>query len=377
MTGQPPAVGGATPDALVAAVRAAGVGVAADAVVLLTRALGELEPLDAASLYWAARVTLVAHRDDLDAFDRGFVAFVAGSAATPDPSPSAAAEDRPVEARAEVVGDDRPAEAEGEDGDDLPVLVAASREERLAERDFARCTPAELAELARAVDRLRWTGATRRSRRLTAGGSTRDRLDLRRTTAAALATDGELLVRHHRSRASRPRRLVLLADVSGSMEPHARMLLRLGHAAVVSRRHTEVFTLGTRLTRVTPALARRDPDRALDEAAASVEDWSGGTRLADGMAELLARWGRRGLARGADVVVLSDGWERGDPAELGEQMRRLALLAHRVVWVNPLRATPGYAPLAGGMAAALPHVDEFVDGHSLRSFEELVDLLAR
>jgi uncharacterized protein with von Willebrand factor type A (vWA) domain len=170
--------------------------------------------------------------------------------------------------------------------------------------------------------------------------------------------------------------LLLLVDVSGSMEPHARMLLRLAHAAVVSSRHAEVFTLGTRLTRVTPALAWRDPDRALAETAALVADWSGGTRLADGVEELLARWGRRGLARDADVVVVSDGWERGDPAALGEQMRRLALLAHRVVWVNPLRATPGYAPLAGGMAAALPHVDEFVDGHSLRSLEALVDLLA-
>jgi hypothetical protein len=169
---------------------------------------------------------------------------------------------------------------------------------------------------------------------------------------------------------------VLLVDVSGSMEPYARMLMRLGHAAVSSRRHTEVFTIGTRVTRVTRALAPSDPDVALAAAASLVADWSGGTRLADGIGGFLDGWGRRGMARGAVVVVLSDGWERGDPAELGERTRQLRSLAHRVVWVNPLRASEGYEPLAGGMAAALPHVDDFVDGHSLRSLEALAALVA-
>jgi uncharacterized protein with von Willebrand factor type A (vWA) domain len=170
--------------------------------------------------------------------------------------------------------------------------------------------------------------------------------------------------------------VVLLVDVSGSMDLYARMLLRFGHAAVLGRRHAEVFTIGTRLTRVTAELAAHDPDRALAAAAEAVPDWSGGTRLADGVGRFLDEWGRRGMARGAEVVVLSDGWERGDPTELGDRMRQLHLLAHRVVWVNPLRAAPGYRPLAGGMAAALPHVDEFVAGHSLRSLEALADLLA-
>jgi hypothetical protein len=172
--------------------------------------------------------------------------------------------------------------------------------------------------------------------------------------------------------------VVLIVDVSGSMEPYARALMRFAHATVAGRgvRRAEVFTLGTRLTRITRELGGRDPDAAVAAAAAAVADWSGGTRLGASLREFNDRWGVRGLARGAVVVVLSDGWDRGDPAEVAEEMGRLSRVAHRVVWSNPLKASPGYAPLARGMAAALPYVDQFVEGHSYAALEQLADVVA-
>jgi len=170
---------------------------------------------------------------------------------------------------------------------------------------------------------------------------------------------------------------VLLCDVSGSMQPYARALLRFLHAAVVGRGRVEAFALGTRLTRITRELSSRDPDAALSGAARAVLDMAGGTRLGEGLRAFNDRWGVRGMARGAVVVVLSDGWDRGDPAALAGQMARLHRVAFRVVWVNPLKASPGYAPLARGMAAALPYVDAFVEGHSLASLEQLVEVIGR
>jgi len=161
------------------------------------------------------------------------------------------------------------------------------------------------------------------------------------------------------------------------MEPYARVMLRFVHVAVVGRGRVEAFALGTRLTRITRELQSRDPDAALAGAAERVVDWSGGTRLGEGLRAFNDRWGVRGMARGAIVVVLSDGWDRGDPDVLGAEMARLARVAHRIVWVNPLKATPEYAPLARGMAAALPYVDDFVEGHSLAALDALVQVIAR
>jgi len=182
----------------------------------------------------------------------------------------------------------------------------------------------------------------------------------------------------YQQRRRRPRRVVLLVDISGSMTAYADALLRFAHAASHRLRGpaTEVFTLGTRLTRVTREMAHRDSDAALVAVAEAIPDWSGGTRLGELLKRFLDEWGQRGMARGAVVVVLSDGWERGDVALLGEQMARLHRLAHRVVWANPRAGRPGYAPLAAGMAAALPHVDEFVSGHSLAALERLAAIVA-
>ena len=198
-------------------------------------------------------------------------------------------------------------------------------------------------------------------------------MDPHRTVRELLRQGGEPARLRHRARAERPRRVVLLVDVSGSMAPYADALLRFAHAAAHGGRttRTDVFTIATRLTRVTRELSHRDPDLAMAALAAAVPDWRGGTRLGELLREFLNRWGQRGTARGAVVVVLSDGWERGDPELLAAQMRRLHRLAHRVIWANPRKARPGYAPLAAGMAAALPSVDAFVEGHSLAALERL------
>ena len=189
---------------------------------------------------------------------------------------------------------------------------------------------------------------------------------------------GEPVRPAHRDRRDRPRRVVLLVDISGSMSSYADALLRFAHAAAHRDRGpaTEVFTIGTRLTRVTRELAHRDPDVAMKAIADSIPDWSGGTRLGVLIKEFLDHWGQRGMARGAIAVVLSDGWERGDVSLLGEQMQRLHRLAHRVVWANPRAGRPGFAPLAAGMAAALPSVDEFVSGHSIAALERLAGLVS-
>jgi uncharacterized protein with von Willebrand factor type A (vWA) domain len=257
------------------------------------------------------------------------------------------------------------------------VAVRWSPAEVLRNRDFASYTSAEHAEARRLMADLRLAGALRTSRRHRPVHHGRGRPDLRRTVRRSLRAGGEPVRRAFMAPSSRPRRVVLLCDVSGSMEPYTRALLRFLHVAVAGRSRVEAFAFGTRMTRITRELSSRDPDAALAAAAARVSDWSGGTRLGEGLRAFNDRWGVRGMARGAVVVVLSDGWDRGDPAVLAEEMARLARVAHRIVWVNPLKATPEYAPLARGMAAALPHVDEFVTGHSVAALEELVEVIAR
>ena len=195
-----------------------------------------------------------------------------------------------------------------------------------------------------------------------------------RTTLRQMGEPGRV---EHRRRGTTPRRVVLLVDVSASMRPYADAILRLAHLMTTASSKVEVFTLGTRLTRVTLPLRTADPERALVRAGEQVPDWSGGTRLGETLKAFLDRWGARGMARGAVVVVFSDGWERGDAAELGEQMQRLHRLAHRVVWVNPHRGKEGYEPVQQGIKAALPHCDDFVAGHSLKAFAEVLEVVAR
>jgi uncharacterized protein with von Willebrand factor type A (vWA) domain len=263
----------------------------------------------------------------------------------------------------------------GDDGEEDVVRAAASAAEVLRHRDVATLDAAEKRRLAGMFARLSLRPPSRRTARHRRWH--RGELDASRTLRNSLRQLGEPGEIAWRRRGTRPRRVVLLVDVSGSMSAYADALLRLAHTYTAAGLDVEVFTIGTRLTHVTRSLRHRDPDRALVAAGSAVPDWSGGTRLADGLRAFLDRWGRRGMARGAVVVVFSDGWERDHPEALGEQMRRLQALAHRVVWVNPHRGKAGYQPLQQGIVAVLPYVDDFVAGHSMATFEELMDVVAR
>jgi uncharacterized protein with von Willebrand factor type A (vWA) domain len=356
--------------------RAAGLNVPATATISFAEALAVVGAGNRSSVYWAGRSTLVHRPEDLNLYDRVFAVYwqqrePGGIAVEGSPPPITIALD---------LGDDDDDESgdgeEEEDPEGEVQQVRFSRAEVLTDKDFADCTRDELAELSQLMSNLRFTTYRRRSRRQVPAKGRTNRPDLRRTVRWALRHQGEPVKRAFTEPSSRPRRLVLVVDVSGSMEPYARALLRFAHAAVVARAKVEVFVLGTRLTRLTKHLTSRDPDAAIRRAFPQVKDWAGGTRLGEGIQEFNNEWGVRGLARGSVVVILSDGWDRGDPTLLGAEMERLRRVTHRLIWVNPLKATPGYAPLAAGMAAALPHIDRFVEGHSYASLDHLAAILA-
>jgi uncharacterized protein with von Willebrand factor type A (vWA) domain len=351
-----------------AVLRAAGVAADAGRIASFSEALSLLEASRPGDVYWAGRLTLCSDPDDLPRYDAAFAAVFGGQ-------PVAALEPAdldPVVAASSPAATDGPPAPPGGDGERL--RAAASSREVLRIRDIATLSAQERVQLARLLAAFSLPGELRPSRRQKQ--AQRGPIDRRRTIRAATRTGGEVMALHYRRPHQRPRRVVLLVDISGSMAAYADALLRFAHAARRASAPVEVFTLGTRLTRVTRELSHRDPEVALRAVSVAVPDWSGGTRLGVLMRSFLDVWGQRGLARGAIVVVLSDGWERGDPQLLGEQMARLHRLAHRVIWANPLRARPGYEPLAAGMAAALPHVDDFVAGHSIEALERLAALLA-
>ncbi|MFG2000020.1 VWA domain-containing protein [Spirillospora sp. NPDC048911] len=347
-------------------VRAAGGPADTERVQALLSALGHLDVLDPADVYWAGRFTLCAGPDDIARYDRCFAAYFAGRTAR------FTRRVPPVVRRYTVVPNPR-APAGEERATDVQ-LATASDVEVLRDRDVARLNAAERAEVERLIALLSAVAEHRRSRRF--APAARGRLDPGRTIREVLRRGGEISSLRHRAHRTRPRRVVLLIDVSGSMTPYADALLRFAHAAArAGGRNVEVFSAGTRLTRLTRELRHRDPDTAMAAASAAIPDWSGGTRLGEELKEFLDRFGQRGMARGAVVVIASDGWERGDAGLLGTQMARLHRLAHRVVWANPHKARPGYEPLTAGMAAALPHVDDFTSGHSLAALEELARLV--
>ncbi len=351
--------------------RAAGVDATPDRVQAMVAALAHLDVTRRADVYWAGRLTLCASPLDVDRYDRAFAAYFSGDRPVRGPARSpfqvvryaARTEEAPPDRQRDELREEAPA-----------LAVAAAEAELLRRRDLAALSAAERAEVRRMLALLDPVGPPRRSRRFRP--SVRGPLDADRTMRAILRRGGEPAKLLYRAHQRRPRRLVILVDVSGSMAPYADGLLRFAHAAASRRPGTEVFTVGTRLTRVSRELRGRDPDAALAAAATVVPDWSGGTRLGELVKAFLDRWGQRGMARGAVLVIASDGWERGDAALLGEQMARLARLAHRVVWVNPHKGRPGYQPLAAGMSAALPHVDDFVEGHTLASMEQLCAVLS-
>ena len=354
------------------ALRAAGVPVTQDRAHGFLAAVAVLGAYDQRATYTAGRATLCAGPDDLNRYDQVFEAYFSARDGLPMPRPAAVS----TPAFAELP--DTQGDGDGEAADD-EIRAMASATEVLRHRDVAALGVAEKQRLAAMFATLRPRPPLRPTARHQPWH--RGDVDASRTLRASLRRMGEPADIAWRRRGTRPRRLVLLVDVSGSMSGYADALLRLAHRFTQAVRPSgavvETFTLGTRLTHVTRALRLRDPDRALVAAGETVPDWSGGTRLGETLRFFLDRWGQRGLARGAVVVVFSDGWERGDPALLATQMARLQRIAHRVVWVNPHRGKTGYEPVQKGVVAALPFCDDFVAGHSLATFAELTELVSR
>jgi uncharacterized protein len=359
--------------------RQRGLPVGTGRILTFCRAVAALDHLDRRGVYWAGRVAMVARKEDLAAYDAAFeqwfptqadevLAELAGWV-PPTPAPQG------VEVLLdEGFQEERWEPAEGAEDGEAPIGVLASGAELLRAKSFDELSEAERLQAHHLIRALAVHLPHRHSRRYRPSPYGR-RFDLRRTLRASLRTQGEPFQRAWRARRVRSRPLVLILDVSGSMSAYSRALMQFGFAAMRAGRRVEVFCFGTRLTRVTRALARSEPDDALREVAASVVDWNGGTRIGASLKELLDRWSQHVAMRGAVVVLCSDGLERGDPALLAGQVARLSRLAHRLIWVNPLKGSPRYQPLARGMAAAMPHVDVFVAGHNLASLEALCEVL--
>jgi hypothetical protein len=375
--------------------RDAGVPVTPERSADFARALALVRPDSRRRLYWTARSVFVSDRSHGKAFDKVFRSIF-GDPAPPGPVEPAGAESVPAPHDARPRSDragapsapadvDRPAAVEtsptgavddssGAAEVEVP-LAMASDEEVLAGKSFDALTPHELAQLYRLMSRLELATPLRRTRRYERG-CRGERIDLRRTVRASLRTGGDPLRLARRRRRSVPRRVVTLCDISGSMEPYARAYLQFVACAAGTGPHAEAFVFATRLTRITRWLSARNPGLAIQRAAAAAPDWSSGTRIGDALKEFNDRHGRRGMARGAVIVILSDGWERGSPTLVGREMERLARLAHRIVWVNPRAGASGFSVEAGGMRAALAHCDAFVSGHSLEALGAVVEAIA-
>ena len=366
----------------------AGVPVTAERAGWFAQALAVVEPISRRRLYWTARAAFVSDRMQVPAFDDVFFS-VFGAAPVEDASERVPALDETEPAPA----DERRRSAESVDGPpsgttrssasartpaevthDEPVPTLASDEELLRTKRFDALEPDELAQLYRLMTRLRIATPMRRTRRAERARHG-ERLDMRRTLRGSLRTAGDPIRLAHRRRRVVPRRLVMLCDISGSMEPYARAYLQFLTCAAGAGPNAEAFVFATRLTRLTRALSSRNPERAIQRAAAAAPDWSSGTRIGDALKAFNDRHGRRGMARGAVIVILSDGWERGDPALVGREMERLRRLAYRVVWVNPRVSARGFEARAGGLVAALPHCDALVSGHSLDALGEVADAI--
>jgi uncharacterized protein len=394
-----------------AALREAGVPADPGRCERFARAVTVARPVTGRALYLCALATLTSSETQIETLGRVFGAMFGGAGDPPapphaggtpgtdtrSPSPTDLLAQAAQAARTHA-GQEQPPQAEplempqqaageqvlavaGEEDeasgpeDDAPVRgVLASATERLAGTDFAELSPAELLMLSGLMSKLTLAVPLRRSRRPrpTAHGG---RTDLRATLRHARRTGGHPVRLARRAPLMEPRRLVVLCDISGSMEPYARAMLQLLYCAAGGA-EAEVFTFATRLTRLTGTLAHVRPDLALQQAGRAAPDWLGGTKIGESIREFNNSYGRRGMARGAVVVIISDGWDTGDPEILGREMERLSRVAHRIVWVNPRTQSPEYRPLAGGMAAAWPYCDAVVSAHTLHALDDLTAALA-
>ena len=381
-----------------AALRGAGVPAGPGNCERFARAVMLVRPATTHALYLCALATLVSGQAQIEVLRQVFDATFGSLPSMADPAGQRGDQDAPGLPRAQTrsahddmlaqaartarththamrVGDREPSPTQEETPDQEAGRPAvASPAERLASRDFAELSPAELRLLTDLMRRLTLSVPLRRSRRQRRTPHGR-RTDLRATLRQARRTGGDPFRLIRRSPTRHPRRLVVLCDISGSMEPYARAMLQLLYCAAGGAR-AEVFTFATRLTRLTSAFTHSRPGQALERAGLAAPDWSGGTRIGASLREFNDSYGRRGLARGAVIVVISDGWDTGDAAVLRREMERLSLVAFRIVWVNPRTQSPDYRPLAAGMAAAWPYCDAVVSAHSLRALDELTTALA-
>jgi uncharacterized protein with von Willebrand factor type A (vWA) domain len=355
--------------------RAAGLAVGSGEVLTYCAAMTSLDPTDLLDLYWAGRAALVARRDQIPVYDEVFRSFFLNES-SPAPQLLMLRAHPGTETQAALVvpaTDPVPAGPE----EQAVLGLMASDVDALRHKSFAACTPEELAALRRIMARIRLTPPRRRTRRTVAGPDGRAP-DLRRTIRASMRAYGEPAELYWRQRKVRLRPLILILDISGSMADYSRSLLQFAHTAKHAAAKVEVFCFGTRLTRITGALAHRSPDQALAEAALQVCDWEGGTRIGASLDTFVRDYGRRGLARGGIVVVCSDGLDRGDPAVLDAAMERLSRLCHRLVWMNPHKGdNADFRPSTLGMMVAAEHTDLVLSGHDLRSLEELAALLPK
>jgi hypothetical protein len=366
-------------------------GLAADlaAVLDFTRALSLVDIGDREQVKSAGSALFVRRREDIAPYGVVFDAFWRRHAFAPMPTTLEVAADTEIEVEPGEEGEGTPTsrtmeaelleaeEGEGEEaeGDLAPAPIAYSASESLRHRDFDRMTASELREATRLVDRMQPALETRLVRRWELHRHGR-RLAPRAMFRRNLATGGDALTWLWRRPMRRPRTIVVICDISGSMERHSRLLLRVAQALARSQVRTEAFVFGTRLTRVTRQLRGRDPDRALERVSAAVNDWSGGTRIGASFRDFNRLWARRVLRSSGVVVVVSDGWDRGSAELVGEETARLRRSCHRLIWLNPLAGASSYQPLAAGMAAAYPHIDDFLPANDLASLDRLGELLA-
>lgn len=382
--------------------RVAGLPVGSGQILSLVDALAAIDVFRHDDVYYAAKASVVTRPEQIPIFDMEFSRFwrellgatpapldpfvpqnAPGQPPLPDVSkkkteqrhtPEGAEDEKDIFHVSEGEDDSMAEEEEFEASPD-DVMLFSSRE-MLRRKDFSQCTPEEIAEARRILEGFTWRLGTRKTRRRTRAKHGRF-IDPRATLRGSLRHGGMPLELRRQKRKIRTRPLVVICDISGSMDRYARLLLRFVHALGQGLENTEVFVFGTRLTRITRELRKRDVDTALTQVVGSVEDWSGGTRIGEAIKAFNFKWARRVLRSGATVVVISDGWDRGDPALLGREMARLQRSCRRLIWLNPLLGAPGYQPLTQGMRAAMPFIDEFLPIHNLQSLEALADLLGQ
>jgi len=359
--------------------RRLGLDVTPARMVDLVHALEHVNVGNRDDFYFTLRSLLVHRHEDLPLFDRAFELFWKRRSEIESELGQITTE-QAQEVLAAPPGATTKTDGES-DEDEIEQLVLEitktySKQERLRQKDFGDLTPEETEDVRRLIQELAWKLGQRRTRRFRPGRGARP--DLRRSLRRNLRYGGEMLVLPRRERKRQPRPLVVIADVSGSMERYTQLLLLFVHSLSAElTQHVESFVFSTRLTRITHQLRNGNVERALHEVSHSVHDWSGGTRIGEALRTFNFRWGRRVLNRGAVVLLISDGWDRGDPEMLEQEIARLQRTCYRLVWLNPLLGSQRYEPLTRGLQAALPYVDDFLPVHNLASLEQLAEHLAQ